>query len=87
MTSTPNEPYLDEWKKADLRMDRLAFANVPIAGKNPFLGKFPRQQLHSGRSYGLSVLLNPALEEYHCTNTDSIGFQVLCIVTINLCIN
>lgn len=38
--------------------------------------KYPYRQVYPGRSAGLSVLLDPDLSEYYCTNTDSLGFVV-----------
>ncbi|XP_035702813.1 pickpocket protein 28-like [Folsomia candida] len=38
---------------------------------------FPRRQKRAGKSSGLSVLLNPDLEEYFCTSSDSHGFQLV----------
>ena len=43
----------------------------------------PRRLKLSGKSYGLSVLLDPELDEYFCTTADSIGFQVNIYLTIN----
>lgn len=41
-----------------------------------YKGSFPRRQMESGKSFGLSLLLNPRLEEYFCTSSDSTGFRV-----------
>jgi len=42
---------------------------------------FPRRQRKSGKSFGLSILLDPDVKEYFCTNTDSTGFQVVPLLT------
>ncbi len=34
----------------------------------------PYRQRYPGRSAGLSILLDPDMDEYFCTNTDSEGF-------------
>lgn len=37
---------------------------------------YPRRQLKAGKTSGLSILLNPQLNEYFCTSSDSQGFRV-----------
>lgn len=44
------------------------FTEETINRSHPYRQKYP------GRSAGLSLLLNPDLDEYFCTNTDSEGF-------------
>jgi len=36
----------------------------------------PRRQNQAGKSFGLSFLLDPNLDEYYCTTSDSTGFRV-----------
>ncbi|CAL8072488.1 unnamed protein product [Orchesella dallaii] len=44
--------------------------------KNVPTPKYPYRQVYHGRSSGLSVLLDPDLDEYFCQNTDSDGFVI-----------
>ena len=70
-----SKPPLKAWKDFNFNVDKLSFAseNKPLGYT---AGALPRQQLRSGKSFGLSVLLDPDLDDYFCTNTDSMGFQV-----------
>lgn len=45
---------------------------------------FPYRQLYPGRQAGLSVVLDPDLDEYKCTNTDSEGFMLGLNVPIDM---
>lgn len=39
--------------------------------------KFPRVQNRAGKVSGLAFLVDPDLEEYFCTASDSTGFRVI----------
>jgi len=74
-----HEPFFEEWKNVDLKLDDLSFANPFLWHENQnrtTKDRFPRRQLRSGKSFGLSILLDPGTNEYGCTNSDSVGFQV-----------
>ena len=58
-----------EWAKWDPRKKGL------FLDEN-FANEYPRRQWRAGKTYGLSVLLNPNLEEYFCSASDSKGFRV-----------
>ncbi|CAL8117104.1 unnamed protein product [Orchesella dallaii] len=45
---------------------------------------FPRRQKIPGQSFGLSILLNPGLEEYFCTTSDSHGFRMTAHLPIDV---
>lgn len=47
--------------------------NTILRGSLPI---YPYRQVYHGRSSGLSVLLDPDLNEYFCRNTDANGFVV-----------
>lgn len=61
---------VQEWKDADIHYDNLILENDHAERKYPFKQQYP------GRGAGLSVILDPDLDEYYCTNTDSEGFVV-----------
>ncbi len=39
--------------------------------------KYPRRQTRAGKVSGLSFLLDPDLDEYFCTSSDSTGFRLV----------
>lgn len=65
---------ISAWSKWDIVKNGLLLDNKHYdPSKTP---PFPRRQNRAGKSSGLSVLLNPDLQEYFCTSSDSHGFQV-----------
>ena len=66
---------IEEWKKSDLDIDSLLLKAEDVeAGID--IPSYPRRIRRAGKPYGLSILLNPGLDEYYCTTSDSTGFQV-----------
>ncbi len=63
---------VEAWKEADVSMDNLIIVDESEAE----MRKYPRRQKYPGRGAGLSILLDPDLDEYYCTNTDSEGFMI-----------
>lgn len=66
---------IESWKQADIDID-----NLIATGEDKDKREYPRRQKYPGRGGGLSILLEPDLDEYFCTNTDSEGY----IVSINV---
>lgn len=64
-----------EWDGESLIKNRLTENNYP---------EFPRRQKIPGQSFGLSILLNPGLEEYFCTSSDSHGFRMTAHLPIDV---
>lgn len=58
-----------EWLAAELTYDNLIFTKGEYR-------PYPHRQLYPGRQAGLSIVLDPDLDEYKCTNTDSEGFML-----------
>lgn len=54
---------VQEWSDADLDYDKLVFT------KQTTNRKYPLRQVYPGKESGLSILLNPDVDEYFCTNT------------------
>jgi len=73
--SRENESRIHQWENSNLDLDGLVH-RVEKKYESINFSKFPRRQIRSGRSHGLSVLLDPDLKELFCTNTDAVGFQV-----------
>ncbi|CAL8072486.1 unnamed protein product [Orchesella dallaii] len=67
-TETPET--VKEWRQENLDTDNL----FPPPGA-PYR-KYPRRQFHPGRSAGLSILLDPDLDEYFCPNTDCCQYAI-----------
>jgi len=69
-----NEKEIHQWEQWDIDDDGF------LLPKN-YDHDFPRRQKQAGKSFGLSFVLNPALDEYFCTSSDSKGFRVIDILT------
>jgi hypothetical protein len=81
--STGDRIQFDEWSELDLDADKLILVEEDQDLKDIMdfeeyrrRPKYPRRQMRPGKSSGLSVLLDPDLDSYFCTNTDSMGFMV-----------
>lgn len=59
---------LKMWKDANLSYENLMFTKETANRSVPYRQRYP------GRSSGLSIMVDPDLDEYFCTNTDSEGF-------------
>jgi len=75
---------IPDWKNLDLDSNKMVLTEEEADKPNPDPHvrtgpKYPRRQFRPGKSSGLSVLLDPDMESYFCTNTDSAGFMVSCI--------
>jgi len=66
-----NDSVLDAWRRWNID-DGLVNQRGDRQGLD-----LPRHQLQAGMHTGLSVLLNPRLDEYHCATQDSPGFRVI----------
>ncbi|CAG7817992.1 unnamed protein product, partial [Allacma fusca] len=60
-----------DWKNWEWDGDTL------LTPKEETKGEYPRRQKLPGKTFGLSILLNPDLHEYFCTTSDSVGFRLL----------
>lgn len=58
-----------EWERANLKYDNLMFTSDEQTNV-PYRQQFP------GRQAGLSVVLDPDIRNYKCTNTDSEGYML-----------
>jgi len=65
-----NEKEINQWEQWDIDSDGFLL-------EQNYTYDFPRHQMQAGKSFGLSFVLNPALEEYFCTSSDSEGFRVI----------
>ena len=63
-----------QWENWNLDRDGLLITEEK--DENGIFREFPRRQKRAGKSFGLSILLDPDLDEYFCTTSDSIGFRV-----------
>ncbi|XP_035705890.1 pickpocket protein 28-like isoform X2 [Folsomia candida] len=61
-----------EWSAWDYENDGLLIRDSEKLSRT-----YPRRQYRAGRSSGLSVLLNPDLDDYFCTSSDSQGFRLV----------
>jgi len=68
-----DEKEIHQWEQWDIDDDGF------LLPKN-YDYDFPRRQKQAGKSFGLSFVLNPALDEYICTSSDSKGFRVIDIL-------
>ncbi len=64
---------IEEWSAWDYEKHGLL---IKDQGNSTKTTTYPRRQYRAGKSSGLSVLLNPDLDEYFCTSSDSQGFRV-----------
>jgi len=64
-----DETEIHQWEQWDIDDDGFLL-------QKDYKFDFPRRQKQAGKSFGLSFVLNPALDEYFCTSSDSIGFRV-----------
>lgn len=64
---------IDEWSAWDYEKHGLLIQDAEKTKT------YPRRQSRAGKSSGLSVLLNPDLDDYFCTSSDSQGFRVICL--------
>ncbi len=59
---------MKEWEQANINYDNI------LLDKPGFRRQYPLRQFFPGRSAGLSILLDPHMDDYYCTSTDSEGF-------------
>lgn len=82
--SRDQEFKVKEWESLNLDTDNLILkddgfdheSTFNLASESQIPPKFPYRQNRAGKTTGLSILLDPDLESYFCTNTDSAGFMV-----------
>jgi len=72
---------LPDWFNLNLDSNKMILTEEEADKPNPdprvkFGPKYPRRQFRPGETSGLSILLDPNLESYFCTNSDSAGFKV-----------
>ncbi|CAL8134972.1 unnamed protein product [Orchesella dallaii] len=82
-STLPSDPELQqriqEWKDADVNYENL----VSQGGNSD---DYPKKQLRSGRSSGLSFLIDPELDEYFCSNSDDPETDPICKSTLYNCV-
>ena len=69
--SRDDEAEVAEWAKWNVENDGFIFS-----GEKANRRRYPRRQGRTGKTYGLSILLDPNLDEYFCTTSDAMGFRV-----------
>jgi len=67
-----DEKEINQWKEWNQAEDGLLL-------QEDYQYEFPRHQKQAGKSFGLSFILNAAVEEYFCSSSDSDGFRVIMI--------
>ena len=72
---------VEKWNQGKFDTDALILNNenphgddATTKGKDP--PEYPRRVRSSGLSNGISVVLDPDMDQYFCTAADSTGFQV-----------
>lgn len=70
------KPKMYEFVKPDDTSEPLEKEEDDAKKESDYKEETPRKQKVPGKSFGLSILLNPDLDEYFCTTSDSVGFRV-----------
>ncbi|CAG7733824.1 unnamed protein product [Allacma fusca] len=70
-----------QWSNWDIGKDGLLIRDD--YDENGTFRKYPRRQKRSGKTFGLSILLDPDLGEYFCTTSDSVGFRLTTHLSID----
>ncbi|ODM96336.1 Pickpocket protein 28 [Orchesella cincta] len=71
--SRDDQKEIEEW--SEWKAEESGFLVQGSDSEKP-MRTFPRRQIKAGKTYGLSILLNPDLGEYFCTSSDSVGFRL-----------
>jgi len=72
---------IPDWEALNLNSNNMILTEEEADKPNPDPHvktgpKYPRRQFLPGKTSGLSILLDPDMESYFCTNSDSAGFKV-----------
>lgn len=76
----PEKENVNDWREANLNNDNLVAVDEPPTHKYPF------RQHYTGRTAGLSFMVDPELHEYHCSNIgcgNNLLFDHICRRNLN----